>query len=1512
MQLGRKLKAWHRLGVGMLLLVLAQTASAVPPMVLQHLTTDDGLPQNTVMATLRDTQGFMWFATEDGLVRYDGYEFQRYARDRGDDASLASSFVWDVKQDRRGDLWVALRDGGIARLDQQSGRWSSFRHDPANPRSLASDATRKLLVDRLGRIWVGTVGGGVSVLNAVSGDFESYRRIPDRDDSLSSDVVTALYEDANGEIWVGTDDGLNRWLPQSRTFRRYQRSGDAVRKLSSNRISALGGDRDGSLWIGTVDAGLSRLDSAGQFTTYRHDPRRPDSLIADDVRAVLEDNEGRLWVATMAGLDMLDRARDGFAHNRADPSIGSSLRDNFVMSLYQDATGLLWIGTRAGGVSRWNPRSWAFGHVAPAWLGSNNILAFASDSAERVWIAARGTGLVRFDPRSGEQVALEQLIRNGARLPDKDVMSLLMDRAGNLWIGTRTAGLSRLGKDGQLTSLRTDAKDPNSISNDGIMALHEDRSGGLWIGTFGGGVNILDPATGRVQRIPYDSRLANSLSSPRATAIAEDANGNFWIGTDSGGLDLLSRDGTVLRVFRHDPRAANSISANTIYALHVDARGRVWIGTDTGGLDLVVGSSATPDAIGFRNYSKLDGLSNDTIYGIHSDDTGALWMSSNAGLMRLDPETGKVTLFHRDQGLQDEEFNFGAHGRTSDGRMLFGGPKGFNYFDPKKLERAAAPPDVVVTKVAALNRPLQTAMPFPLLRTLTLGYRDEFLTIEFAALDFSNARGSRYSYRLRGLQDNWIDLGTQRRIDYPRLDSGSYVLEVRAAARDGAWSTRPMTLALTVQPAPWRTLWAYLLYALLAVAVALSPLYAQRRKLRQAAATQQRLEREVLDRTRDLRQQNEELNRLSRAKSDFVARMSHEIRTPMNGVLGMSELLTRSNLSARQAQFANAINSSARALLHIINEVLDLSKMEASKIVLEQAPFDLRQLIEDSAAVLEIQAESKGLELVVSPPAEDNCVLIGDAMRLRQVLVNLIGNAIKFTPAGEVVVTATLDRSGGADVGVEIAVSDTGIGMSPEVIARVFEPFTQADETTTRKFGGTGLGLAICKQITDLMGGHIRVESESGAGSSFIVSLRLPAACPIEQQPAHEALRGWRAAVCGRNASFNAALLRQCRAWGMIIDEINSVKNLRRFARSSDAPDIDVLLVDANNLGQELGMLEARRPNERAPALLLLSSSMTAISERLEERFRDATLIGKPCRSEALYRALLQALHIGEQAGRAGGPDGDAASSHDSGRLQGHVLIVDDNPVNCMVCEGMLAELGCTSVTTNGGREALILADTQRFDAILLDLSMPDMDGFETCRLLRQRENAQRRTPIVAVSAHAAESHRSLCLDAGMDDYLCKPFTQAEVLAILRRWLPAATGAAAPGRDAGSQRDDTLLSRELDAAALARIRALDRPGRPSMLKRVVEVFVGTAEQQVADLHTALVAADLGTVRRIAHSLKASFGNVGALHLARVTAELEQACVRADIGAARSLASTIQTGYPSVVDALQQQVRSDCA
>jgi signal transduction histidine kinase/ligand-binding sensor domain-containing protein/CheY-like chemotaxis protein/HPt (histidine-containing phosphotransfer) domain-containing protein len=1521
----QKTSAPHRHAASLLLILTVDAALATPPMVLQHLSVDDGLPQNTVMASLQDAQGFMWLATEDGLVRYDGYELKRYARERGKEQGLASSFVWDIQQDRAGDLWIALKDGGVARWHRQTEKISSIRHDPANAASLSSDAIRKLLIDRHDRVWIGTVGGGLNILEPATGRIERYRSDPARDDSLSSDVVTSLHEDGNGEIWVGTDDGLNRWLPQSKTFRRYQRSSTEPGQLSSNKISSIAVDRTGVLWVGTFDAGLNRLENERDgFVSYRHDAGRTDTLSSDEIRAVLEDAEGRIWVGTAAGLDLLDRAMSRFVRNQSDPANPTSLRDNFVMSLYQDRGGLLWVGTRAGGVSRWNPRSWALGHQRPRWLDGRYVMAFANDSADRIWVGTLGAGLIRFDPRSGEHVTLDALTGGKPALPDRNVMSLLRDRSGNLWIGTRAGGLGRLGANRRLITMRHDPADAASLSSDGIMALHEDRAGRIWVGTFGGGVNILDPGSGRVQRIAYDSRSADSLSSPRATAIAEDPSGRMWIGTDAGGLDLVSASGEVLRVFRHDPRNASSLSANTVYALHVDERNRVWVGTESGGLDEIIGSADNPDSIRFRNVSKANGLTSDTIYGVQSDDTGALWLSGNAGLMRFEPDSNRVTSFHRNEGLQGEEFNFGAHFRANDGRMLFGGANGFNHFDPRQLERNADPPTVALTRVDVLNQPVETAIPYPLLKSLQLGHRDDVVTFQFAALDFSTSRKSRYSYRMRGFHDNWVDLGTQNRINYTNLDAGSYVLEVRAAGANGIWSDTPLRLDLNVRPAPWLSPWAYVLYAIAAAFLALSPFYAQRRKLRLAADAHQRLEREVEDRTAELRERNRELDRLSRATGDFLARMSHEIRTPMNGVVGMSELLMRSDLSARQAQLATTIFESARGLLHIINEILDLSKAEARKIRLELAPMDLREVLEESAAALAVQAESKGLELIVSPPQDENCMLVGDALRIRQVLLNLIGNAIKFTSAGEVVVRAALRKQADAGVIAEIAVKDTGIGMSPEAIAQVFEPFTQADETTTRRFGGTGLGLSICKELLLLMGGTIHVESTPGVGSTFHVTLPLPSAtagAPVTR----EALRNIRAGVVSRSKSLRAAMLRRGRAWGMIIDEAGSLSALRHFERAGGGPDVDVLIVDADSLGAELASLESSARKHEGPALLLLATGATVINERLEERFGNKAIVTKPLRHETLYKALSDATRAPTDAVRRDGYASQAAPavppaagttaparSDESTALRGHVLIVDDNAVNCMVAEGLLAELGCTTTTVRTGREAVTRAGTQRFDAILMDLYMPDLDGIAATALIRKSEGANHRTPIIALSANPAESHRQLCLDAGMDAFLGKPFTLNEMSAALQPWLPAVPARAESVAAALIELQNAAAQRELDTSAITRIRALDRPGRPSMLPRVVSMFISSSEQQLAEIRTAIARRDLEQVRTIAHALKSSSGNVGASQLARLARELEKACCDGDAERSAGIAAEVERAHPLAVVALQQEAQRESA
>ena len=1027
---------------------------AAPPMVFQHLGADDGLSQNTVMATLQDADGTIWLATEDGLNRFDGYTLRRHAHERGNRHSLSSNFVWDIARDADGALWIAAKDGGLGHWNARTGQFSSERHDPARANSLSSNATRRLLLDSRGTLWVATTGGGLNIRPKGARGFQVLRHDPARADSLSSDVVTALAEDRAGRVWIGTDQGLNLWLPKTQGLQIFRHDPRSANTPGSDQISALYVDARGAVWIGTHDAGLTRYDPAsGVFTRYAATAERADTLSNADVRAILEDRAGHLWVGTARGLNLLDRARGSFTRYLSDTAAPTTLRDNYIMSLYQDRSGLLWVGTRAGGVSRWNPRSWSLGHEKPAWLAGAYTMAFADDSAGRFWVGTMGAGLRRFDPRSNRWETLEQILGDTHVLRDPRIMSLLVDRADGLWIGTMAEGLVRVTREGRVQRFRSKAGDTRTVGADGIMSLLEARDGRIWAGTFGGGVSRIDPANGRVVRISIDS-----AGGERATALAEDRSGHIWVGTEGRGLQLLNASGERVRHFLHDPDRRDTLASSTVYALHVDSNGVVWVGTAGGGLDRVVGSVNNPQLLRFENRAMATGLSSDTIYGIRSDAAGGLWLSGNSGLMRLDPRSAALRFFRRQQGAQGDEYNFGAHYRGHNGRLYFGGANGFNAFDPAQSLDRGAPPRVLLTRVEVRNRPLLT-LPGAVPAALTLGHRDDNVSFEFAATDFAAPALNHYAYRLRGFDSQWNLLGTSHRVNFTNLDAGDYVLEVQGANASGVWSETPLSLPLKVQPAPWRTRWAYAAYALTIVLLLWSWHRAQQRKLRRVAEQAATLEQIVESRTVELRDRNIELERVSKAKSDFLARMSHEIRTPMNGVIGMTELLLRTELTAQQGQLAGTVSKSAHSLMYILNDILDLSKAEASQLTLEATPFALTDVMQEAASMLASQAQAKGLRIDLEPSPDCTLSVRGDPLRLRQILLNLLGNAIKFTKAGSVTLSgAVLTRETTAEHGAEratlaLSVRDTGVGMPANVAAKIFEPFTQADETTTRRYG---------------------------------------------------------------------------------------------------------------------------------------------------------------------------------------------------------------------------------------------------------------------------------------------------------------------------------------------------------------------------------------------------------------------------------------------------------------------------
>ncbi|HUO79619.1 MAG TPA: two-component regulator propeller domain-containing protein [Steroidobacteraceae bacterium] len=1450
------------------------------PFALEHLTTADGLPQGTVYATLQDSQGFVWLGTEDGLVRYTGHELFRYGYSPAAHDGLPGNFIQAIVEDPQHDLWIAVVDGGLARWNRGSDSFTVFRHDPARADSLASDAVRALLLDGRGRLWIGSRDAGVDVLDRATGRVEHLRHDAARADSLIDDRVKTLLLDRSGTLWVGTEGGLDRLLPDGRSFAHYRHSASDRRSLGSDQITQLREDRDGSLWVATFAGGLNRIDPSGRvLARYRHDPRRAGSIGHDDVQALLEDRSGNLWVGTANGLDLLNRLSGEFLHYRHDERDAGSLRDSFVMSLYEDPTGLVWIGTRSGGVSRWNPHSWELGGRRPDWLAGKLVTAFAAAADRTVWVASLGGGLVRFDPESGERTGIDTLLGRPNAIGDARVMSLETDRQGALWIGTMASGLRRLRPDGGLDTFVSQPGDARGLSAPGIMAIHAGRDGRIWIGTHGGGANVLNPLTGRVQQLPYGGSAPGAVSAGNVTALAEDLHGNIWMGTDGGGLNLARPDGSVIKVYRHDPADPGSLSANTVYGITVDGDGRVWLGTDGGGLELVIGSSSAPEAVHFQSVSRANGLTSDTIYAVLVDAGGRLWLSGNSGLMRYDPRTRAVRTFHVEQGLQGEEFNFGAYRRLPDGRLCFGGPGGFNIFDPLRLDEHDRPPRVALLQVDVVGVPLPSPTPYWLLERIDVGSHATIVSLGFGALDFTSPKRNRLAYRMVDLSDRWIDLGGQHHVTLTNLDAGDHLLEVRAASADSVWSAAPLRLTIHKAPAPWRSPAAFAAYIAAALALAVLAAWRQKRSLAQAVAARERLEDEVASRTKDLRESNRLLEAAAQEKSAFLARMTHELRTPMNGVVGMTELLDRTGLSAAQARLTQTIRSSAELLLQIVNDLLDLSKAQAGKIELEAVPLDLVAILEESVALFAGAALGKGLDLTVVPPQPAPYTLVGDPLRIRQILLNLVGNAVKFTDRGHIVVEANVRPAGPGAADVEFAVSDTGIGMAPQAIEKIFEPFTQADESTSRRFGGTGLGLAICRELTQLMGGGIEVESRQGAGSTFRATLRLRCdaaaaqRAPVPARPVR---------IVTRRPALAEALSRHARALGLRVVDGGATE------AGAAADDGALLILDAST---HLDYLRAQLsvPEGRRRPLIVVASEAEAEGAGLLSLVGAAPVVGRPVQRADLERAIAAADAAAGTPAAAPFP----AAATPVAAVGGHVLVVDDEPVNSAVAEGYLAELGCTSVAVADGAAALAQCAAQRFDLVLLDISMPVLDGFATAALLRQRPGPNQAVPVVALTAHDSAAYRTRCQAAGMNDLLGKPYTLAECAAMLERWVPRRAAAAAPGAALAG----------VDASIVAGLRNLSVRGPLDLYSRLVALFRTSGTQALDELRAALAAGDYGAARACCHKLRASAGNVGASGFAAALRELEQRCGEGDPAACQGLYARLDAAFPALLEEL---------
>jgi signal transduction histidine kinase/ligand-binding sensor domain-containing protein/DNA-binding NarL/FixJ family response regulator/HPt (histidine-containing phosphotransfer) domain-containing protein len=1109
-------------------LLPAAPAGAAPARTLrfEQLGVGQGLAQESVLAIAQDRQGFMWFGSQAGLSRFDGYRTTVYRNIPGDASSLADNWVRALHVDAGGVLWVGT-DGGLDRFDPVRRSFTHFAPGEPGRRGNGNLHVRAIVDDAAGGFWLATLDG-LQRFSPASGRFTIWHHDKGNPASLRDDQVNALARDAGGRLWVGTASGLDMLAPGSDRFEHWDI--DPAPASRMNAVQTLLVDADRNLWIGTL-AGVERW-RLGEGAPQRSRFGPGQGIVAGAITSIYQDAEANVWIGSYTdGLFCWLAPLGRFAQYRHQPGDSHSVAANQIGALFRDRVGTLWVGTWYDGVSRVDLGSGGFARLTKTdgirhGLSDNKVHAMAEDRTGTLWLGTHA-GLNRLDPASGALRVYRHDPRQTNSLADDDVTALWQGRGDTLWIGGN-AGLNLLntanGRFGRLSLAQGDA------ASDIIRSISGDRAGKLWVASRGG-LHRVDPDSGAFQTFRHDPADSSSLADNMVRPVLEDSGGALWVGTFHG-LDLMDRKSGRFRHFRHARNDPASLSHDEVHALYEDKQGTLWVGT-ANGLNRMERSSGSGGVPRFRRYLRQDGMADDAIFGILGDDANGLWVSTNSGISRLDTRTGLFSNYDGDDGIVEGAYFDGSalHGR--DGTLYFGGFNGITAFAPKAVSGNSVAPPVAITDFQIFNKSVEAGrgdfpdvLREPIERTaaLTLSEAASVFSLEFSALHYAAPQHNRYAYQLQGFDHDWVltDAG-KRFATYTNLDPGHYIFRVKAASKDGVWSEAAATLAITILPPFWKTWWCQTLLGALLLGGAYAAYQGRMRGMRRQRG---RLEQQVNLRTAEVEQKNrlllrqekqvrrhtEELALANRAlqenderlrlakwraeqateqKSVFLANMSHEMRTPLAGVIGMLGLALRDqDLHAGTRGQIQRGQANAESLLAIINDLLDLSKIEAGKLGIETLDFALGAAIEDVLGLFEEQAAGIGFSAELAedlPP-----FVVGDPNRLRQVLINLIGNAFKFTERGAV--KLCVERAGVID-GVSLIrfiVHDTGIGIEAEAVARLFQKFEQADSTTTRRYGGTGLGLAICRQLVELMGGQIAVTSAPGAGSRFTFVLPLP------------------------------------------------------------------------------------------------------------------------------------------------------------------------------------------------------------------------------------------------------------------------------------------------------------------------------------------------------------------------------------------------------------------------------------
>ncbi|MFR4003309.1 MAG: two-component regulator propeller domain-containing protein [Romboutsia timonensis] len=1029
----------------------------------KNITSEDGLSQGTVETIIQDDQGYIWLGTNDGLCRYNGYEFKIYKHDEELENSITNNYIVDIKQDNLGNIWVGTANG-LSKIDTKTDLITNYNMNDEE-KSLSHYNIGDILITKSGDVLVGTSDG----LNIYNEKKDEFYRIFNKDSDLSSQFIRSLAEDENQNIWVATNNGIDKIDIKNNKNIISFKTGDGKFDISENDIYVVRYDPKGYIWAGALKEGLNRIDiNTNEVKQYKNDDRDEKSLPGNHVKDILRDSSGNLWVGTDNGLAKYNEQTENFATYKNKIYDKTSLVNDEVFSIQEDESGLIWVGTYAG-ISMFDPNTNIEHYKKDPFdensISDNSIHGIYEDKDGLLWVGTNSKGVNVINRKNYN---VKHLNKTSKDYPISD--NNINDVVGidnKIFIATKN-GLNEVDKDLKTINIYNTE---DGICNNNITALFADSKKNVWIGTANG-ISVLNTNTNEIIDIT-DILTNHNIEDQYIKVIYEDSKGNYWVGCFiDGGLVKIDPNKRTIENYRNKKEDKTSISSNNIRSIVEDKNGNIYIGTSYG-LNKLNESNNT-----FERYLEKDGLSNNTVYGLLVDDNNNLWASTNLGISKLDTNTMTFETFNIIDGFQGNEFNGRAYYKNKSGELFFGGINGLNIFRPNDINRSRYVPTVIFDEFKVNGKVYKD------INNQEFKYNENTINISVFISNYKNTKNIQYMYKLEGVSDSW-DISRSNNINYSDLAPGTYTLKIKARSYSGKVSDESAVKFIIKLPI-WKSKAAILIYLIIITIV----IY---RTINSVKRLDNLVKNKTLQLTKEMEKNDKLLKKvieLEKRKNNYFVNLSHELRTPLNVISSTEQLVTELNKSkdgigkSKLNGCMQVVRRNTKRLLNLINNIIDTAKIESGSYQLNIREHDIVYIVEEATLSLKDYIERKGIELIIDPEMEEKIIKC-DEHEIERCIVNLVSNAAKFTPEGGTIEVTIEDL----DEKVKIIVKDTGIGIDKKYHDSIFNRFNQVIDQGAESKGGSGLGLTITKQIIDMHGGQISVESELGKGCKFIIIL---------------------------------------------------------------------------------------------------------------------------------------------------------------------------------------------------------------------------------------------------------------------------------------------------------------------------------------------------------------------------------------------------------------------------------------